>query len=62
MTQEHRCGPPNLGTRRNTERSYRAGVITKGALTDALMSAEQAKSDFEVIAYKLMLRNSLDDD
>jgi len=26
------------------------------------MSAEQAKSDFEVIAYKLMLRNSLDDD
>jgi len=26
------------------------------------MSAEQAKSDFEVIAYKLMLRNSLNDD
>jgi hypothetical protein len=38
------------------ERSYRAGVVTKGTLDEAMMAVEQAKSDFELIAYKLMLR------
>lgn len=40
----------------DVERSYRAGVITKATLDEALISVEQAKSDFELVAYKLTLR------
>lgn len=40
----------------DVERSYRAGVVTKGTLDEAMMSVEQARSDFELVAYKLTLR------
>ena len=38
------------------ERAFGVGMITRAALDDALATAEQAKSDFDLIAYRITLR------